>query len=214
MAAKYGRPKKTGGAKSSLEQRKKDNKGVKDGAVRVGAKGKQMRQYNAKTGRWELIKESYGSPRMASGKPAPKSNTKTSTVSPSKRGEGSQRALTKRNVEFARGIGSQRGMTENQKSKNLRDAKNKAAYDKSKRGQERNNEGISALMSIVGGAAGGAAARAAAVGARAGSARAIGSGAKAIAGKQAPKAIAGRKAITGRPAPKAITSGKNNKKGK
>ena len=48
--------KKAGQSSRSLAQRKADNKGVKDGTVRRGAAGKADRKYNAKTGRWEIIR--------------------------------------------------------------------------------------------------------------------------------------------------------------
>jgi hypothetical protein len=42
-------------SKSSLEKRKAQNKGVKDGTVRTGRGGRTLRRYNAKTGRWNAI---------------------------------------------------------------------------------------------------------------------------------------------------------------
>ena len=42
--------------KKSTSRRKLENAGVKDGTVRVGIKGKTMRKYNAKTGKWDVIK--------------------------------------------------------------------------------------------------------------------------------------------------------------
>jgi hypothetical protein len=42
---------------SELARRKAQNKGVKAGTVRVGAKGKTVRRYNAKTGRWDVTKK-------------------------------------------------------------------------------------------------------------------------------------------------------------
>ena len=38
-------------------QRKAQNKGVKHGTVRIGAKGKTVRRYNSKTGRWDVTKK-------------------------------------------------------------------------------------------------------------------------------------------------------------
>ena len=49
MARKYG-------SKRTLKQRLKDNKGVKDGTLRRGAGGKTLRRYNARTGRWQVVK--------------------------------------------------------------------------------------------------------------------------------------------------------------
>lgn len=182
---------KSGQSKSSAAIRKAQNKDVKDGTIRRGAAGKADRKYNAKTGRWEIVR--LGSTARS----GPRTTARASTVSPQKRGEGSQRSLTKRPVEFGRGIGAQQGLTSTQKSKNLRDAKNKAAYDRSPRGQKRNVEGLVTLASIVGGGIAGGAARGLATGSRV-IPRVIGSTTKP-------------KAINRGPAPKAITSGKNKK---
>lgn len=96
MARKYG-------STRSLKERQADNKGVKDGTIRKGAGGRTMRRYNAKTGRWNVIKviDKKGRTRDAK-KVAPTSTTTTTTsssspsrpttrVSPSARGEGSVR---------------------------------------------------------------------------------------------------------------------------
>lgn len=49
------------------------NKGVKAGEMKMGAKGKAMRKYNAKTGRWEVVVTTAQSqaraPRPSGGKP-------------------------------------------------------------------------------------------------------------------------------------------------
>ena len=42
--------------KKSVSRRKLENAGVKHGTVRVGIKGKTMRKYNAKTGKWDVVK--------------------------------------------------------------------------------------------------------------------------------------------------------------
>lgn len=42
---------------SAAERRKAQNRGVKAGTVRIGAKGKTVRRYNAKTGRWDVTKK-------------------------------------------------------------------------------------------------------------------------------------------------------------
>lgn len=57
--------------KSALEKRQEQNKGVKSGTVRMGAKGKGLRKYNEKTGRWEKI--GYGSRTGAKSTQAPAS---------------------------------------------------------------------------------------------------------------------------------------------
>lgn len=57
--------------KSALQKRKEQNKEVKSGTVRMGAKGKGLRKYNSKTGRWEKI--GYGSRTGAKSTSAPAS---------------------------------------------------------------------------------------------------------------------------------------------
>lgn len=57
--------------KSALQKRLKQNEGVKSGTVRMGAAGKGLRKYNAKTGRWEKI--GYGSRTGAKSTSAPAS---------------------------------------------------------------------------------------------------------------------------------------------
>lgn len=93
MARKYG-------SQRSLKDRQADNKGVKDGTIRKGAGGRTMRRYNAKTGRWQVIKvvDKKGRTRDAKKVSTPPTTTSssspsrpTSRVSPSARGEGSSR---------------------------------------------------------------------------------------------------------------------------
>ena len=55
MARRYGASGK-GGRKRSAAELKKDNAGVKDGTIRKGKGGKTVRKYNAKTGRWEILR--------------------------------------------------------------------------------------------------------------------------------------------------------------
>lgn len=57
--------------KSALQKRLEQNKGVKSGTVRMGAKGKGLRKFNEKTGRWE--KFGYGSRTGAKSTKAPTS---------------------------------------------------------------------------------------------------------------------------------------------
>jgi hypothetical protein len=57
--------------KSALQKRLEQNKGVKAGTVRMGAKGKGLRKFNEKTGRWE--KFGYGSRTGAKSTKAPTS---------------------------------------------------------------------------------------------------------------------------------------------
>jgi hypothetical protein len=80
---------------SAVERRQQQNKGVAAGTRRVGAGGKTMRQYNAKTGRWDVVSKSASSSglkRKMEGvvvkKPTPpqtfsKSATRSSTTKPS-----------------------------------------------------------------------------------------------------------------------------------
>jgi hypothetical protein len=59
------------------------NKGVKAGTVRVGAKGKTVRTYNAKTGRWDVTKASVKSYGAALGqKKRPITKTTQTKVNP------------------------------------------------------------------------------------------------------------------------------------
>ena len=95
MARKYG-------SQRSLKERQADNKGVKDGTVRKGAGGRTMRRYNAKTGRWNVIKVIDKKGRTRKTRTTTPTTTTTTTsssgpsrpttrVSPSARGEGSTR---------------------------------------------------------------------------------------------------------------------------
>jgi hypothetical protein len=42
---------------TAAERRRAQNRGVKAGTVRIGAKGKTVRRYNPKTGRWDVTKK-------------------------------------------------------------------------------------------------------------------------------------------------------------
>ena len=44
--------------KKAQARRKQQNKGVAAGTTRMGAKGKTVRKYNAKTGRWDVVNQS------------------------------------------------------------------------------------------------------------------------------------------------------------
>ena len=55
MARKYGASGK-GGKKRSAASLKADNAGVKDGTIRKGKGGKTIRRYNARTGRWDILR--------------------------------------------------------------------------------------------------------------------------------------------------------------
>jgi len=52
---KTSRPTSPSSGSSAKQQRLQANKGVASGTVRKGAKGKTVRQYNAKTGRWGVV---------------------------------------------------------------------------------------------------------------------------------------------------------------
>ena len=55
VARRYGASGK-GGRKRSAAELKADNAGVKDGTIRKGKGGRTVRKYNAKTGRWEILR--------------------------------------------------------------------------------------------------------------------------------------------------------------
>ena len=68
---------------SAMARRKMQNKGVKAGTVRVGAGGKTVRRYNAKTGRWDVTKKDV----KATGTTLrPVKSSSTTTTSDRKRG--------------------------------------------------------------------------------------------------------------------------------
>lgn len=77
MARRYGASGK-GGRKRSAEELKKDNAGVKDGTIRKGKGGKTVRKYNAKTGRWEVL-------RVIDKKGRTKRSSTSTTTTPPKR---------------------------------------------------------------------------------------------------------------------------------
>lgn len=68
--------------KSALEKRLEQNKGVKAGTIRMGAKGKGLRKFNAATGRWDKV--AYGSRTGAKSTKAPASLRPTGAPTPSK----------------------------------------------------------------------------------------------------------------------------------
>lgn len=51
----------SGAAEKARQRRLEQNKGVKGGTIRVGAAGRGVRKYNAKTGRWERVTGATGS---------------------------------------------------------------------------------------------------------------------------------------------------------
>jgi hypothetical protein len=68
---------------SAIDRRKAQNRGVKAGTVRVGAGGKTVRRYNAKTGRWDVTKKDV----KATGTTLrPVKSSSTTTTSDRKRG--------------------------------------------------------------------------------------------------------------------------------
>lgn len=82
------KPARVGRTTRTLAQRKQDNKGVKDGAVRVGAGGKAVRKYDAKTARWVLVENA--APRMAAQKKSTGATTKS--LSAARAGDAKQKA--------------------------------------------------------------------------------------------------------------------------
>jgi hypothetical protein len=89
-----------------MARRKMQNKGVKAGTVRVGAKGKTVRTYDAKTGRWDVTKasvKSYGAalgqkkrptagPKKPTGAPPSLTKTGSRTMNKSQAASGSRYA--------------------------------------------------------------------------------------------------------------------------
>ena len=94
MARKYGASGK-GGKKRSAESLKADNAGVKDGTIRKGKGGKTVRRYNAKTGRWDILRvidkkgRTKVTKKVTETPDSPPTRPTIARVSPSARGEGS-----------------------------------------------------------------------------------------------------------------------------
>ena len=66
---------------SALERRKQQNAGVAQGTRRVGAKNKIVRQYNAKTGRWESVGDTVSAMKRRKEGGVKSSNTSSSQPS-------------------------------------------------------------------------------------------------------------------------------------
>lgn len=79
MARQYGASGKRG-KKRSTESLKADNAGIKDGTIRKGKGGKTVRKYNAKTGRWEVLRviDKKGRTKQTSTTTAPSKSNPTS----------------------------------------------------------------------------------------------------------------------------------------
>jgi hypothetical protein len=87
---------------SAMARRKMQNKGVKAGTVRVGAGGKTVRRYNAKTGRWDVTKKDVkatgttlrptAGPKKPTGVPASLTKTGSRTMNKSQAASGSRYA--------------------------------------------------------------------------------------------------------------------------
>lgn len=75
--------KRAGKSKSTTSQRQAQNKGVKDGTIRLGKSGKSYNVYDSKTGTWKR--------GVVSSKTKAVASRPTTRVSPSARGEGSFR---------------------------------------------------------------------------------------------------------------------------
>jgi hypothetical protein len=84
MALNYKPGERADKSKRTAAQRKKDNKGTRDGAIRVGVKGKYYNRYDAKTGTWRKV-TSKTTPTWETPKPKAKpvsSGTVTSARAP------------------------------------------------------------------------------------------------------------------------------------
>jgi hypothetical protein len=87
---------------SAMDRRKAQNRGVKAGTVRVGAGGKTVRRYNAKTGRWDVTKKDVKatgttlrpttSPKKPTGAPPSLTKTGSRTMNKSQAASGSRYA--------------------------------------------------------------------------------------------------------------------------
>jgi len=71
---------------SAIDRRKAQNKGVKAGTVRVGAKGETVRRYNAKTGRWDVTQKNVKATGTTMRRTTRSVSSKTTTSSDRKRG--------------------------------------------------------------------------------------------------------------------------------
>lgn len=91
-------------AEKARQRRLEQNKGVKGGTRRVGAAGRSIREYNAKTGRWERIQ----TPRTGAGSRSAVSGTVTSAVSSAKTRKPS-RSATSGTVSSAIAAGNAKG---------------------------------------------------------------------------------------------------------
>ncbi len=70
---------------ASAEMRKAQNKGVKGGTLRTGAKGKTVRKYDAKTGKWNVVGKTTAGKAGGRNYTMPKpseSKSKTATSAP------------------------------------------------------------------------------------------------------------------------------------
>ena len=76
-----GKPKAAGSSKAATITRQMQNKGVKDGTIRLGKSGKSYNVYDANTGTWKRGVVS------AAAKPKPKPKTPAKPATPKKKSE-------------------------------------------------------------------------------------------------------------------------------
>lgn len=86
---------------SEIAKRKAQNKGVKHGTVRIGAKGKTVRRYNSKTGRWDVTKKDVKATGVAlrPTKSSPRPTNPPSSLTKTKQQTTTNRAAVRQGVE-------------------------------------------------------------------------------------------------------------------
>lgn len=209
---------RAGKSKSDFSARSVQNKGVKDGTIRLGKSGKSYNVYDAKTATWKRGVVQTSKPTTPS--------RPTTRVSPSARGEGSGGSrMPQYPLGIARGASQSRAAANRLKQSTGRSTLTGALSAKKqtdRRNQNRNAAVIASLPLLAAGGAGGAAlgaigraGTAAAAGARSGIAAGAGlagrAGTKSVA---AGRATAAAKAARTRAAKKTAAAKKNTKRGK
>lgn len=99
-----GKPTPPSAAEKARQRRLEQNKGVKGGTRRVGAAGRSIREYNAKTGRWERVQ----TPRTGAGSRSATSGTVSSALAARKPSKPS-RSTTSGTVSSAIAQGNRKG---------------------------------------------------------------------------------------------------------
>jgi hypothetical protein len=222
MALNYKPGERADKSKRTAAQRKKDNKGTRDGAIRVGVKGKYYNRYDAKTGTWRRV-TSKTTPTWETPKPKAKpvsSGTVTSAVAQGRRGgRGSGNGTAAGTVQGRGGIPSDVAVQAARAKRGERRppvpgtavaaTKNKAAADRRNAGRDAAAvAGLTLAPLVAGGVAGlagGAAARGAAAAAAGRPAIAAGGRAALPAGRRALPASGRVARTTPRPAPQRVT---------